>query len=101
MDRLFAEKDRADGPRSSFARVLGVHYDHDDLECDCVDEPAPLEALVRGLSFADSFAHLIAEEDRRRRVSAVALLFGSDFSSRAPNAPRRLAFVGSFPYEAP
>lgn len=102
MEHLFAETYRPNGPNSPFARALGIgFYDHDDLEWQHSGEPVPLEVLVRQRSFAATFAQQVPEEQRRRMVNAIAVLYGTDFTKRPKSASRRrLVFIGSFAYES-
>lgn len=100
FDALLEERYTGDGPISSFARALGIRfYDHDALESVHAPAPASLAERLSSLSFADSFLGAVPDAMRAVPVTAVILLFDTDFSARPCDvARRRMRFIGSFPY---
>ena len=102
--RLFVERyDGRDSPISFFANALRInYYEREQLQFRVTANPTPLRAMV-GTDRYDpreaTFAELIPADARALDVTAIALLYDTDFTQRPRNALRgKLAYVGSFPY---
>jgi hypothetical protein len=106
FDEYLREDDSAadedDFPKCQFWEDLGIRWhDHDFQEAVFQRERPPIEDLVAGISWIESYKAELLGRCRELgilRASAAVVIYEYDYAPPEPFASPHLRFIGSFPY---
>lgn len=89
---------------SAFAKDFGIgRYDHDFFEAETRPEQLPIEQLLKGFSYAESYGAAAAAEATKvsiAKANAVVLIFDREFEDKGNPSKNGLTFIGNFDYDS-
>lgn len=96
-----AERWKGDSSRpSAFAKDFGIDwYDHDFFESATRPQLLPIEQLLKGFSYAESYGAAAAARLSIEKGNAVVLLLRCEYEGKGNPTKSGMTFIGNFDYD--